>query len=318
MTQQPAVSQAAAPVSQEKITAALLEITGDLDKARVLQHTLPPWLVSAAASTRQALEAAHASSQQPRERAASLLRRITPLRSFCAERLKALLAAKGHAGLDVERDCLELPNRHFAALTVGRGVRLQTMSMDKHHLLQAAMQNFTLDQAEAGGLPAGAVIRTGAAGQNVSTLSAGAFARYCRELDVGAAYHRHLREVFNLAGSDDEDGAERAYNPVVGEVGQCKIKDMQIDLQIAHGKGDISESGYTALQALLNARLTARNLQHVLFHEKPLVWQGMNVHGACLWSVLVFGHASTHGFAEGPLLVYMPGEPGRPWYEYPK
>ena len=44
MTQQPAVSQANAPVSQEKITAALLEITGDLDKARVLQHTLPPWL----------------------------------------------------------------------------------------------------------------------------------------------------------------------------------------------------------------------------------------------------------------------------------
>ncbi|MCJ7959317.1 MAG: hypothetical protein MUW57_22930 [Pseudomonas sp.] len=317
MTHQPAVSQAAAPVSQEKITAALLEITGDLDKANVLQRTLPPWLVSAAAPTRQALEAAHASSQQPRERAASLLRRVMPLRSFCAERLKALLVTKGHAGLNVERDWLELPNRHFAALTFGRGVRLQTMSLDKHNLLQAAMQNFTQDQAEAKGLPVGAVIRTGAAGQHVSTLSVGAFARYCRELDLGAAYQRHLREVFNLAGSDDEDGAERAYNPVVGEVGQCKIKDMQIDLQIAHAKGDISESGYTALQALLNTRLPARNLQHVLFHERPLVWQGINVHGACLWSVLVFGHASTHGFAEGPLLVYMPGEPGRPWYEYP-
>ena len=318
MTRNPAVSQAAAPVTQEQITAALLEITGDLDKAKVLQHTLSPWLVSATAQTRQALEAAHASSLQPRERAASLLRRVTPLRSFCAERLNALLAAKGHADLDVERDWLELPKRQFAGLTVGSGLRLRTMSLDKHNLLQAAMQNFTLDQAEAGGLPAGAVIRTGEAGQDVSTLSAGAFARYCRELDLGEAYQRHLREVFNLTASDDEGGAERAYNPVVGEVGQCKIKDMHIDLQIAHGKGDISESGHTALQALLlNARLPARNLQHVVFHEKPLAWQGMNVHGACLWSVLVFGHVSTHGFADGPLLVYMPGEPGRPWYEYP-
>lgn len=150
MTRNPAVSQAAAPVTQAQITAALLEITGDLDKARVLQHTLPPWLVSATAQTRQALEAAHASSLQPRERAASLLRRVTPLRSFCAERLNALLAAKGHADLDVERDWLELPKRQFAGLTVGSGLRLRTMSLDKHNLLQAAMQNFTLDQAEAG------------------------------------------------------------------------------------------------------------------------------------------------------------------------
>ena len=85
-------AQTAAPVTQEQVTAALLEITADLDKAQVLQETLPAWWIDADSQTRQALQNAHEHSQHPHERAARLLARVKPLKVFCAERLKAFLA----------------------------------------------------------------------------------------------------------------------------------------------------------------------------------------------------------------------------------
>nr|WP_315418536.1 hypothetical protein [uncultured Pseudomonas sp.] len=47
MTQTVDLSQAVAPVTQDETMAALLGVSGDLDKAQVLYEQLPAWLAKA-------------------------------------------------------------------------------------------------------------------------------------------------------------------------------------------------------------------------------------------------------------------------------
>ncbi|WP_025855027.1 NEL-type E3 ubiquitin ligase domain-containing protein [Pseudomonas sp. CHM02] len=307
-------NQTVKPVAQADITAALLEITGDLDKAQVLQDRLPAWWLSTDAATRDALQQAHEDSQRPHEAAARLLGRVKPLKVFCAERLKTFLSAKGHASLNVERDTLDVPRRYLE-LNASAGPVIEVIKTQKHSLLQAAMQNFEQALAEPGGMPAGSVIRSGHT--VVQGLSAETFAGYCRELDLGSAYQQHLQAVFNLRAPGESTEAEHAYNPAVSTLGQSRRMDMQTDLHIAYAKGDISQPTYTVLLALIRANAPADQMQHLLFHGKPLVWQGLNIGETCVWGVMVLAHAATEGFSSGPVVLYMPNEPVRPWYEYP-
>lgn len=305
----------AAPQAEEAITAALLDLTGDLDKAQVLQQKLPAWWIDADPQTRQALQDAHEHSQRPHEQAARLLARVKSLRAFCAERLKVFLATKGHASLDIEHDVLEVPRRTVRVKGFS-GPVVDAIRIETHSLLQAAMQNFPLVRAEPGAMPHGTLIRT--AHKRVSRLSAETFIAYCRELDLGAAYQQHVREVFNLPspGQAPED-LDSGYNAAVAGVGKSRCLQMQIDLHIAFAKGDISRPTYTLLLALIKADLPASDMTHLLYHGKPMVWRGLNVGGTCLWGVMVLASAIEDGFPPGPVVLYMPNEPVRPWYEYP-
>ncbi|MGY2140284.1 NEL-type E3 ubiquitin ligase domain-containing protein [Pseudomonas reactans] len=305
-------NHAAAPVSEESITAALLELTGDLDKAQVLQQKLPAWFKGADAATLQALLQAQEQSLRPREQAARLLGRVKPLKQFGAEKLKAFLVAKGHAALDVEQAKLEI-HHLIIALNVPTGPLRHTLKVEKHSLLQAALQNFSEDGAK---IPTGSVVRAG--NTVVRGLSADAFAGYCRELDLGAAYQLHLRDVFSLAApSEAMQESDRGYNPAVLQIGNARRSEMLVDLHIAYAKGDVSQSTYALLLELIKRDLPASQMTHLLFHGKPMVWRGVNVGGTCLWGVMVLANADEDVFPTGPVVLYMPNEPRRPWYEYP-
>ncbi len=312
MTETQDSSHAVTPVSEEDVTAALLELTGDLDIALVLQQKLPAWWKDADAATLQALQQAHEQSERPREQAARLLGRVKPLKQFCAEKLKAFLSAKGHASLNVELDMLEVPRRTFTMTSVF-GPTYDQIKIEKHSLLQAAMQNFSQDGAE---LPKGSVVRAG--NTVVRGLSAEAFAGYCRELDLGAAYQLHLRDVFNLpAPSEAALESDRGYNPAVLQLGNARRLEMLVDLHIAYAKGDVSPPTYTLLSELIKRDLPASQMAHLLFQGKPMVWRGLSIGGACVWGVMVLANANEDGFPTGPVVLYMPNEPTRRWYEYP-
>ncbi|WP_348750963.1 NEL-type E3 ubiquitin ligase domain-containing protein [Pseudomonas rhodesiae] len=300
------------PLNQDSVTAALLEITADLDKAQVLQNMLPAWLTTTTDQVRQALWDTYDASQSARDNAARLLERVIPLRQFCAELLQAWLAAKGHSGLDIEHDVLELPATYVVIGSVVDAPRTETRDGVQYSLLQAAMQNFTPDD-----VPLAAVIRRAADRTPVPTLSAQTFVGYCRDLDLGEAYQRHLREVFNLPASAQEVSVDAVNNPAVATVGQTMCMSMLIDLHIAFAKGDIGQAAYTVLLALIEADRPARSLTHLQFNGRALTWQGLQIDQTSLWGVLVFSQADSEGFSDGPLLVYMPGEPVRPWFEYP-
>lgn len=315
MTESQDSPRAIAPVTPDDITAALLDITGDLDKAQVVQNKLPAWFKDADFATHHALQQAHDDSQRPREQAARLLTRIKPLKQFCAEKLKTFLASKGHGALDVEHTQLEIHNV-ILRIDVPMGPMRRRINIEKHSLLQAAMQNFALAKAQPGGLPQGSLIRAGHT--VVRGLSAEAFVRYCRELDLGAAYQQHLHEVLDLPAPDEaprEPGS--GYNPAVAQLGKSRCQEMLVDLHIAYAKGDVSQPTHAVLVALIKADLPASDMTHLLFHGKPMVWRGLNIGGTCLWGVMVLASTVEEGFPTGPVVVYMPNEPRRPWFEYP-
>ena len=300
------------PTAPDSMMATLLELTGDLDKAQVLQGTLPTWLTGASSQVRQALLNSYEAGQPARDTAARLLERVIPLRQFCRDRLQALLVAKGLADLNVERDLLQVPRVYFLTGGLLDGPHVEMEPAQNDTLLHAAMQTVASVS-----LPPGSVIRRASDQSVVKALSAQAFVDACRELDVGGAYQQHLRVVFNLPAPDEPVNAELDYNPTIAAIGPAMCMNMLVDLHIAFAKGDVGQAAYAALQTLIDADRPANRLTHVRFNGQPLRWQGIAAHHANLWGVLVFSQAGAEDFSTGPVLVYMPGDPLRPWFEYP-
>lgn len=197
MTQTPEQKQAPRVVAPEERLRALLDITGHLDKAQTLIETLPTWLEAATPGALEALEKAHAESEAPRQRARRLLNRVKPLDTFCAEQLTAFLATKALNTLDIHHDTLEVPTRNLNGVGPDLGgLLIETVNLQKHSLLQAAMQNFAAASAAPGGLPQAAVVRVGAKRLASPTLTAAQFVQYCRELDLlPGAYSRDLQSA---------------------------------------------------------------------------------------------------------------------------
>lgn len=313
MTETRELSQVAQALTQDELLGALLEMTGDLDKAQVLHTTVPGWMVTADAQVLRALHVSYVDSQRLRIRAERLLQRLSPLNELCAQRLEAFLLAKGVEAVDVEQDELELPKQSFSGVGPFLGNRLvESVQVEKHPLLQAALQNFSHAQAQTGGIPQNSLVRSKETGEPIPHLSAEQFVRYCRELDLGEVYQRHIREVFNLPAPDEVVDSTQGHNPAIYDIGLSRLMDMQIDLHIAYGKGDISAVAYPVLLSVLRADRPASEVADLMVDGKSLRWQGLNIGGACVWSVLVFADASF----TGAMWVYMPNEPQRPWFEY--
>lgn len=319
MTHDLTLADATQPLTEDQLLAALLDITGDLDKAQVLHEALPVWMLKAKPEMLSVIEEGYRDSQRPRERTSRLLTQLKSLDTFCRERLKAFLADKGFGYLDVDYDMLEIPQRTFSGVSPDLGgLIIESVHLEKHSLLQAAMQNFPSARAEPDGLPQDALIRFGSKRKVLASLKAHEFIGYCRELDVGEAYQAYLREFFNLPHPDEAPTERgRGYNPMITDIGGSRSSDLKVDLHIARAKGTICESTYRVLLAAASAGKPAGELKHLLFDGRPLVWHGLNIRGACVWNALVFCADSSTDFVHGPLVVYMPNEPVRPLFEYP-
>lgn len=305
---------AAKPVTQAEMEAALLEMTGDLGKARALQATLPHWLLEAKSTTLRAIEQTHRDSQETRLRAQQRLGRLQSLDRFCIERLRTFLLGKGVAGVEVERDTLELSKRSLSGVGADLGGALQeTVTVETLSLVQAAMKNFSESQAEPGGLSASALLRSAATGQAIAGMTVTEFVGYCRELDLGAAYQAHVRSVFNLRGPG-ADG--QGFNRTIFDLGESKSLDLQMDLHIAYAKGYLGEPTYDGLLNLIKADQPADESHSSIPANEPWIWQGLNIDSVCLWGVMLFSQEPPGQLPTRHFVVYMPNEPLRPWYEY--
>ena len=94
MTHDLTLADATQPLTEDQLLAALLDITGDLDKAQVLHEALPVWMLKAKPEMLSVIEEGYRDSQRPRERTSRLLTQLKSLDTFCRERLKAFLADK--------------------------------------------------------------------------------------------------------------------------------------------------------------------------------------------------------------------------------
>lgn len=305
------------PVTKAELDTSLLDMTGDLDKARVLRETLPHWLVEAPPNTLAAVEQAYLDSAHPQQRLEQRISRLQSLDDFCVLKLHDYLTSQGHLNLNVRQDYLERPRHEVFEITPNvSGIPVYSTTLEKRSLVHAAMQNFSADEADDDGLPDNTLIRLGADDSAAPGITAQEFVGYCRELDLGHAYQEHIREVFDLP-APDEPPISLSYNQAALDVGRAKRADMLIDLNIALAKQHISQATHARLLKLIKADLPAAQHDKSKPAQKGLIWQGLNMDEACLWSVLVFSEEDAGQLPTKNLIVYMPNEPVRPWYEYP-
>ncbi len=298
-------------LTQRQLQAALLDMTGDLDKAQVLQKALPGWMVNAPPGVLDALTRDAVAVVSAQTTVAERLKPLQPLDEFCNERLKDYCQTRWQLSVEPKKDLfVRAVNEYEKEVLPLKYVK--TVRLVQHSLLHVAMQNFSEDEVRAQHYPAGSLLQSGAATREVIGITPLEFAQGCRALDLGRLYQQHISDVFKL-------GSEQPYfNDVAADIGWMKTLDVKVDAHIALMREDISPGTYTMLCTLLDRKLTPSQAQAagVLFQERPVIWQGLNTQGGCLWSILVFSNRSIAQYPQEPCLVYMASEPERPLFEY--
>ncbi|WP_192561978.1 NEL-type E3 ubiquitin ligase domain-containing protein [Pseudomonas gozinkensis] len=302
-----------APLTQKQILSFLLEATGDLDTAQALQKTLPSSLLKGSSSTLAALDQTARDLHAAQAKVDADLGRLQPLNVFCAALLTSTLKARWAMEFDVEKDSLELPGDYCGCEPVtppGGGAPVTPPATPT--LLEAAMQNFTKREARDDFFPAGSVVRIAGQPAGIAGLTPTAFAVLCRELDLGKKYQQHFQQVFGIR---EVDGKPVASGPMVRNITALKKQLLQLDLHLALLKEHISKGAYESLERLIEAGGIA-DAKSLNFQGRPLIMQGIELLDCCIWGVVVFSERSVESDPDQWCLVYMPGEPSQPLYEY--
>lgn len=311
----PKTALAAVPLTPAQRLEALLEHTGDLDKAEVLQTSIPQWLANADPTALQALRAAFEQSFLVQGKATTMLERLKPLDAFCNEQLTAFLKDKWKIEIDVVRAMLDITKTTYTSTGLPPISYVVNKSTSSRSLLQAAMENFTQDEVDSEELLTGAVMRLGVNAQLGAEITPKNFAALCRELDLGARYQRHIDEVLALPVRST-NGTSSTGRVSTADIRWLKLLDMQVALHMAYLKKDVSSGVYTMLQRVIAQDVPAVQTRDALFDGAAVSWQGLIVHDVCISGVLVFTKASIDTDSKARCVVYMPNEPRRPFFEY--
>ncbi|MCL9801437.1 NEL-type E3 ubiquitin ligase domain-containing protein [Pseudomonas sp. AKS31] len=300
-------------LTPEAILSTLLDATGDLDTAEVLQKNLPAYLLKASPATLAVLDQASRDLITLQETVEKDLAALKPLSAFCIDKLTEALNLKWPAVYNVEQDLLSVPGADCGCEPASVDqAGIETVENATQTLLQAAMQNFSAGEEEADGFPDGSVVRIKSAAAGVDGLTPAAFAKLCRKLDLGKQYQAHFQAVFGLR---EDDGKVVATSPMTRDVAAMKKHELQLDAQLAALKGHITAAGLQTVQGLLDAdgSVSEKTLK---YGKRALIMQGIEVLDSCVWGVVVFSVRSVELYPNQWCMVYMPGEPERPLYEY--
>ena len=315
MTDTPDLYTLTAPMTRDELDGALLDLTGDLDKAQVLHKTLPHWMVQAPSAVMEALEEDYRRSEAARRNLESRLKRLKPLDTFCIKKLNEYLAQKGHGDLDVRHDYLKWTRTQTVGSTQIIGLPIRSLVLEECSLVLAAMQNFSADEAKPDGLSKDAAIHLAKDESVAMGITAQQFVGYCRDLDLGGAYQEHILEVFGLTAFD-EVTSPGGYSQAAIDVGHGMRADMLIDLHIARARNHINQKNYARLLKLIKSNQSVEWVAKGEPGAKPLIWQGLKISKACVWGVLVFSEDTLGELDADEFIVYMPNEPQRPWFQY--
>lgn len=299
--------------SQDLTLNTLLDATGDLDSAEALQKNLPAFLLKCSASQLAAIDRTTRQLHAVQLTVGKELATLKPLHTFCIDELNLALRQKWPVDFDVEKDFLSLPGADCGCEPISTDENgVQTFPAATQTLLQAAMQNFTEEEA-AGDFPVGGQVVVHSATAGVSGLTVAAFAGLCRELDLGQRYQLHFQQVFGLLEGDDK-GVVR--NAMIRDIAHMKKLLLQLDTQLAASKNHITPTGLQTVQRLIDADGVV-SAATPLYNNQTLVMQGLEIFDSCVWGVVVFSARSFESHPQEPCLVYMAGEPERALYEYP-
>ncbi|MGE8147303.1 dermonecrotic toxin domain-containing protein [Pseudomonas frederiksbergensis] len=238
------------------------------------------------------------------------LGRLQDARAFGEPLLRAALKQQYGLDLDVNATWLRL---YIPATTPwfpikSGGARTWTVS-----LLDAALHNFEPAEAEDDAYEADStyITQPSATGHFdvlrhiKNRLGIGAFARLCRELDIGKQYQAFLEE--NLGVS----------TPLVAAVLHPQIKDshqaalrMALELAVIADE-PLSNGTYRSIRGLVDG------VQGMLLDGKPLLCHDLTLMSARLTGIVLFAPDLEQHRDTVPVIAYIPDDPEHPIKQYP-
>lgn len=177
---------------------------------RLIAKRLPAWMGKVRASDFPLLKQALVTGLKSRQQLAKHWSNIESLDSFCTTRLNAALKKRFDTKLDAEKHFLRQWYTYTSPTHSYYTSRYPTLESDYYDvsLLSAAMSNFSKEQAAEGGQNVRNTLVDGP-GAAITTPTALAFAGFCRELDLGGKYQRHLEAVLETNGqAQDKQGCK--------------------------------------------------------------------------------------------------------------
>ncbi|MEN5304109.1 NEL-type E3 ubiquitin ligase domain-containing protein [Pseudomonas sp. TWI628] len=242
----------------------------------------------------EALKTSYASRQRLRQE----IGRIEPIHQYCRPLLQR--------ALNIAQVVDTLFYRHFYFTVSPEPVWATglTPQQDKNSydipLLDAALANFTEDESRVGGMPRdNCLVQTD--GSTLTSLSASAFAKRCRQLDLGRRYQEHLASIL-----------DRPVTAASGFKASCKAlqaASMLLDACKARTEGILTAQELVVILDL------CRHARPSMLDGKPVIAKQLSVYGCKVEQVIVLDQiASTFGFLSSQrVLVYIPGDPVCAW-----
>ncbi|SPO54522.1 conserved protein of unknown function [Pseudomonas sp. JV551A1] len=140
--------------------------------------------------------------------------------------------------------------------------------------------------------------------RTIKAVSAPAFARMCRTLDLGAQYQRHLDSVLNAPASE-----RTQWQSAVSTFARLYRSQMLIDACKAKSEGVLSPSQFRMVLALCKQGRAG------LLDESRVELRQLTAFNCVLQQIVVFDvtqQAPLWDFTR-QILVYIPGDPNGPW-----
>lgn len=290
--------------------------------ASLMAASLPGWLTGATAQQRARYQASLAQSLAANASARAIWQGLQAPDRFCETELAQALARRFNRALDVRGSELVRMLYRFDAnpnLVIQQGTEVR-----QQNLLAASMANFSHDEQ---GLGLGSVIlpvgafkaRPGLApsasydpGKRIAFTPA-KWAALCRELDLGAAYQRHIAEVVRplpASGVAEDDGQQAIADRLLAVI----RTDLAVQAHAGALRGDLDDSAaQMILDGLQGDGVDVEWHGHALELSRLSGLQTWAREGTRLWHLMVI---EQQGVADSPCLVYMPGEPRNPLRQY--
>lgn len=279
---------------------------------------LPEWYAKATPAARAALAASHNQYRETLNTVETRLGAIQDITEFAEPLLKAAIKQQFKLELDVKQV-------YFARKFGPAGRDDFSRFMDVEHsfgaglnqryrglsLLEAALANFELSEEQPLACRDCQIITAwssyddevipsfGVLAEHAVAIEAHDFARLCRQLDLGALYQAHIKDVLQ-----PDDASQRRV------LEQHARGQLALSVQIADLQRGISATARSMLDRLLSDPTAA------ILDGRPVTLAALKLFGSVLVGPLLIGPDRKSSNRTERVLVYLPDDPQQPLKEY--
>ncbi|QHG64404.2 NEL-type E3 ubiquitin ligase domain-containing protein [Pseudomonas putida] len=268
---------------------------------QLISKQLPTWLRGATSAQLAALNTSLATQMQAQQAVQQLYASVTSLDDFAGPLLEQQLSDLHQVTVDVRKARI-----HFEVVLPGAVAAVlgkPTRQIFEHSLLQAALHNFTAD--EAASMPGARLLDPDGA---PIALAPAAFAALCRALDLGKRYQQYLAQQLKAPGQAVDHLIEQGYRST-----------LEAELRLADLKGEIARGTLSGFLPIISPSTIQDATGRDASEEVRLVARSWRVLGKEVRGAMAF-EVRRSGRSDAPLegvVCWIPGdEQGAvTWYE---